>query len=168
MTRLGIQPPARFEALGACLEQPAPGVIIKRRIEKNHVEKPRFLPQRRRRLNATRLQPRFTQQRRCLRHRLHQRFLRVPSHAEPRPARQRFQRQRPASGIRLQRRHSGQILSQPVEQRFAHPVGGWPHTRQRRKANHATAMTPADNAQRRLRNPQTCHALPFAVVFLRS
>lgn len=63
-----------------------------------------------------------------------------------RPARSRFEAQNPAAGEQIETGLAAQILSQPVEQGFTHPVRRRPQTRTVSHLNQAAAPFATGNA----------------------
>lgn len=61
-------------------------------------------------------------------------------------ARRGLEAERAAAGEKIQAGKAGQILAEPVEQRFAHAVGRRPQPRARRHAQQAAAVFAADDA----------------------
>jgi hypothetical protein len=63
---------------------------------------------------------------RRFRDRANQRRVAIDRHGQRGTARKRFQRQCAAARVQIERRELGQVLSEPVEQGLAHPIGCGP------------------------------------------
>ena len=117
----------------------------KRRIEEDDVEQARFARQECLRVGAVSLQ-RSAQHLRGRVQRAHQVGLAIDCDRERGAARQRLERKRPAARERIERARAVEILAQPVEQRFANPVGRRAYVGDGGKANAPAAPTAADDA----------------------
>jgi len=142
----GVDEPLRPKPCGAGGQQRRPRVDVEGRIEKHHVEAPRLAGREGERVCRMRFKGRKADHRRRLDQRAYQRGIAIDRHGAGGAARQRFEGEHPAPGIKLERRLPGQILAKPVEQRLPHAIRGGTKARGSGKPHDTPAVAPADDA----------------------
>ncbi len=144
--RFHVHEPAGNEARHARRQQPFPRLLAERRIEEDDVEAPAFNGEKSSRFSAMGLERHRPEYRGRRPQRVDQRAIAVDGNGQGSSARDRFEGECAGSGVGLEAALTGQLLAQPVEQRFANPVGRWPQLRRLREAHDATAPGTADDA----------------------
>ena len=151
--RFSIHIASGREPRGACSEQPIPGIVAERRIEKNHLEKAAFACDVGARIADMQLEGVGAEHRLRDRNRFDGRWAAIDGNRERRSARGGFEREHAGSRIEIETSPSSQILTEPVEQRFADTIGGGPQSFAGGEAHPPAAPGTADdpNAVRGIR-----------------
>ena len=143
---LDIERAVRCHARSGRGQQRFPLRFGERRIEEDDVEQPRFARQEHSRVGAVRLKRCRAEHLRGGVQRAHQLRLAVDGDRERGTARECLERKRPAPGKRIERAGAIEVLAEPVEQRFANPVGSRTNVGDGWKADASAAPASADDA----------------------